>query len=215
MTSILSRGRWVKSEMVQVVEILSHGRQLPVCSAYWIPWLLMTWWYEVPGHQKSWCLSNHPWRWQDESNVKYVKSQTANTVSYSKYVNKEIKKNQTIADLTYEHLQTHRCILSTVDTDALVLKHQTISTCWLNIHCMMTSSNGDIFCVTGHLCGEFTGPQWIPRTKASDAELFSLICVWINNCVNNREAGDLRRYRTHYDVIIMALDQFHTEISYQ
>ena len=29
-----------------------------------------------------------------------------------------------------------------------------------------------IFRVTGHLCGEFTGPRWIPRTKASDAELW-------------------------------------------
>ena len=36
---------------------------------------------------------------------------------------------------------------------------------------MMTSSNGNIFRVTGHLCGEFTGLRWIPRTKASDAEL--------------------------------------------
>ena len=36
---------------------------------------------------------------------------------------------------------------------------------------MMTSSNGDIFRVTGHLCGEFTGPRCIPRIKASDAEL--------------------------------------------
>ena len=36
---------------------------------------------------------------------------------------------------------------------------------------MMMSSNGNIFRVTGHLCGEFTGPRWIPRTKASDAEL--------------------------------------------
>ena len=35
---------------------------------------------------------------------------------------------------------------------------------------MMTSSNGNIFRVTGHLCGEFTGPRWIPRTKASDVE---------------------------------------------
>ena len=35
----------------------------------------------------------------------------------------------------------------------------------------MTSSNGNIFRVTGHLCGEFTGLRWIPRTKASDAEL--------------------------------------------
>ena len=33
--------------------------------------------------------------------------------------------------------------------------------------------------------------------------MFSLICVWINDWGNNREAGDLRRYRAHYDVIIM------------
>ena len=35
------------------------------------------------------------------------------------------------------------------------------------------------------------------------ALMFSFICVWINNWVNNREAGDLRRYRAHYDVILM------------
>ena len=34
----------------------------------------------------------------------------------------------------------------------------------------MTSSNGNIFRVTGHLCGKFTGPRLITRTKASDAE---------------------------------------------
>ena len=71
---------------------------------------------------------------------------------------------------------------------------------------MMTSSNENIFRVTDHLCGKFTGPRWIPRTKASDrrgALVFSLICVWMNGCVNNSEAGDLRRYRAHYDVIVM------------
>ena len=35
------------------------------------------------------------------------------------------------------------------------------------------------------------------------ALMFSLICVWINDRVNNREAGDLRRYRAHYDVTLM------------
>ena len=69
---------------------------------------------------------------------------------------------------------------------------------------MMTSSNGNIFRVTGHLCGEFTGQRWTPP-KASDRSLmFSFICVWINSWVNNREAGDLRRFRAHYDVIIMS-----------
>ena len=33
--------------------------------------------------------------------------------------------------------------------------------------------------------------------------MFSLICVWINGGVNNRESGDLRRDRAHYVVIIM------------
>ena len=37
---------------------------------------------------------------------------------------------------------------------------------------MMTSSNGNIFRVTGPLCGEFTCHQWIPNTKASDTELW-------------------------------------------
>ena len=51
-----------------------------------------------------------------------------------------------------------------------------------------------------------TGPRWIPRTKASDAELRCFLwcaSVWINSWVNNHEASDLRRYRTHYDVIVI------------
>ena len=35
------------------------------------------------------------------------------------------------------------------------------------------------------------------------ALIFPLICVWINYCVNSREAGGLRPYRAHYDVIVM------------
>ena len=35
------------------------------------------------------------------------------------------------------------------------------------------------------------------------ALMFSLIYAWINDWVNNREAGSLRRYRGHYDVIVM------------
>ena len=35
------------------------------------------------------------------------------------------------------------------------------------------------------------------------ALMFSLICAWINDWTNNREAGDWRRHRGHYDVIVM------------
>ena len=69
----------------------------------------------------------------------------------------------------------------------------------------MTSSNGNIFRATGHLCGEFTGHRWILRTKASDAELwcFFFICGSINGWANNRGAGGLRRRRAQYDVNVM------------
>ena len=64
---------------------------------------------------------------------------------------------------------------------------------------MITSSNGNIFRVTGHLCGELTGHkgQW------RGALMFSLICDWINGWVNHCEAGDLRRHRTYFDVTVM------------
>ena len=37
------------------------------------------------------------------------------------------------------------------------------------------------------------------------ALMFSLICAWINGWVNNRNAGDLRRHRAPYDVIVMVI----------
>ena len=39
---------------------------------------------------------------------------------------------------------------------------------------MMTSSNGNILRVTGHWCGEFTGPRWI-KGQWRGALMFSLI----------------------------------------
>ena len=39
----------------------------------------------------------------------------------------------------------------------------------------MTTSNGNIFCVTCPLCGECTGHRWILRTKASDAEFWCFL----------------------------------------
>ena len=39
------------------------------------------------------------------------------------------------------------------------------------------------------------------------ALMFSLICAWINAWANNREVGDLRRHRAHYDVIVMCWER--------
>ena len=73
----------------------------------------------------------------------------------------------------------------------------------------MTSSNGNIFRVIGHLCEEFIGDRWIPPTKAIDAELWCFL--WSkpekNGWVNNRDAGDLRRHRAQYGVTVMTRPQ--------
>ena len=60
---------------------------------------------------------------------------------------------------------------------------------------MMTSPNGNIFCVTGPLCGEFTGHRWISHTNCQwrVALMLLLICASTNTWANNGDAGDLRR----------------------
>ena len=62
----------------------------------------------------------------------------------------------------------------------------------------MTSSNGNIFRVTGLSCGESQRPV----TRSFNV---SLICAWIHGWVNNREAGVLRCHGGHYDVTIMSI----------
>ena len=43
--------------------------------------------------------------------------------------------------------------------------------------------------------------------------MFSLICVWINGWLNNREAGDLIRYRAHYDVSVkLGIDMYKNNV---
>ena len=68
----------------------------------------------------------------------------------------------------------------------------------------MTSSNVNIFRVTGHFTGNLPVPGEFPnKGQWRGALMFTLICARINGWVNNGEAGELRRHRTHYDVIVL------------
>ena len=75
---------------------------------------------------------------------------------------------------------------------------------------MMTSSDGNIFGVTGPLCGEFTSPgefhTHMPATRSFD--------VFFDPRLNKRLSkqpwgADLRRHRGHYDVGVMQLEYEH------
>ena len=69
---------------------------------------------------------------------------------------------------------------------------------------MLTSSNGNMFCVTGFYAGNspVTGefPSHRPMARVL---MFSLLCASTNGWVNNQDAGDLRRHRADHDVTVM------------
>ena len=73
--------------------------------------------------------------------------------------------------------------------------HSTRSFIWN----MMTSSNGNIFLITG--------PLWLVNSphkgQCRGALMFSLICVWTIGWANHLDALDLRCHCAHYDVTVM------------
>ena len=62
-----------------------------------------------------------------------------------------------------------------VEITMMMIKRYCMSQWSWRCRYMMTSSNGNIFRVTGLFCGEFNGDRWIPRTKASDAALWCFL----------------------------------------
>ena len=87
------------------------------------------------------------------------------------------------------------------NTEHSSIDHDDTNYGWLH----ETSSNGNIFSrywpfvrgIHRSLANSPHKGQW------RGALIFSLICVWINGRVINDDAGDLRRYRAHYDIIAM------------
>ena len=74
---------------------------------------------------------------------------------------------------------------------------------------MMTSSNGNIFRVTGPLCGEFiapimTSPVNIPAQWPVTLSFHVLFDLCLNEQLSKQSWGWwLRRHRAHYDVSVM------------
>ena len=92
----------------------------------------------------------------------------------------------------------HRCTLWSevgdreLSSTTITQRSEKMSASGRAVIIMMTSSNGNIFRVTGPLCGEWR-----------EGLVFSLIRASTNDWVNNRGAGDLRRHPIHNDVTIM------------
>ena len=99
---------------------------------------------------------------------------------------------------TFPLKKMHIKIVSKMNKNLVFVFQSSATLNWRDF--MMTLSNGNIFRVTGPLCGEFIGDRWITGEFPSQrpvTRMFYLICVWTNGWINNRDAGDLRRHRPH------------------
>ena len=67
---------------------------------------------------------------------------------------------------------------------------------------MMTSSNGNIFQVTGPLWWESTGHRWFSSQRPVTRSFGGSFDLRLNSWAHNRYTDDFRRYRTHYDVTV-------------
>ena len=106
-------------------------------------------------------------------------------------------------------LRAHKCFWSAPCLSRCILQRGEVNfyMCCNSRRClikfnMMTSSNENIFRVSGHLCGEFPGQR--PVTRSFDL-FFDLRPNkrLSKQSRDNREAGDLRLHRAHCDVIVM------------
>ena len=85
---------------------------------------------------------------------------------------------------------------------------------------MMTSSNENIFRVTGPLCGEFTGYRWIPLTKASDAKFDVFFDLSLNKRLSKQSWGwwfetpsrSLWRHFNEYVMLLCVRDQSNAQL---
>ena len=96
-------------------------------------------------------------------------------------------------------LEKTQCLKSTVvisrwETFGLFSYNMIKAQLYSSVHLMMTSSNGNIFRVTGYK----------RNSPVIGALRFSFICARTNCWVNNRDPGDLRRHRARYDITVMS-----------
>ena len=114
-----------------------------------------------------------------------LRTETGSKLRYWFYINKEIQ--------TYIYCRRRWLIISFTDRNMPGRNF----TWWR--HQMETFSALLALCA-GNSPVPVTSPH---KGQWRGALMFSLICVWINCWINNREAGDLRRYGAHSDVIVM------------
>ena len=102
--------------------------------------------------------------------------------------------------MAYTHPIAWLCLIDTVWLHASNGFENKVITWWR--HQMETISALLALCEgNSPATGEFPS-----QSQRRGALMFFFICAWTNGWVNNRDAGDLRRHRAHYDITVMYSD---------
>ena len=117
-----------------------------------------------------------------------------------------------VIQLTYNSLKNVRI---SSDTRAVVSCYASIINCMISMLPGNRLEHGDVI-KWRHFPRNWPFVRGIHRSPVNSphkgqwhgALILSLICAWINRWVNNCEAGDFRRYRAQYDVIVMMRARF-------
>ena len=76
-------------------------------------------------------------------------------------------------------------IIMMIDCHEITTEFKEARILWI----MMMSSNRNIFRVNGPFCWDFTDDRWIPRPKASDAELWCFFDMHLNKRLRKQSWG--------------------------
>ena len=100
------------------------------------------------------------------SNTSQAMTQTINCLVHLRYFTSPL-----VYELSHPEIHQYR-----LQTNIIIYIKSTDILQWRRYRdFMVMSSNGNVFHVTGLLCGEFTGHRWIPHPKASDAEFWCFL----------------------------------------
>ena len=112
-----------------------------------------------------------------------------------------IKKIPTVAERLHAKLTIVKlmsCILYRVIQQNFSIFYQLDHICCQKTIPCTFSERCRLICSADYVFSFWSFPAQRPVTR-----MFSLICIWLNGWVNNREAGDLRRYSGYYDVTVL------------
>ena len=87
-----------------------------------------------------------------------------------------------------QRFQPGKIYMATRSTEPMHKTRREAQPCSIS-HCMMTSSNGNIFRVTGHLCGEFTGPGEFPAQRPVTRSFDVLFDLRLNKRLSKQPRG--------------------------